>query len=65
MAIAVRKASSARSGIGGIALEQDLAAKAMQEGKRATMFDLIRKAECFVDPSKRAVRAKCFRLELR
>ena len=29
------------------------------------MFDLFRKAERFVEPSERAVRAKCFRLELR
>src|SRR5271165_3002428 len=51
--------------IGWVAFEQDFAAQAMQERKRATMFDLVRKAERFVDPSERAVRAKCFRLELR
>ena len=53
------------SGIGWVALEQDFAAQAMQEGKRATMFDLVREAESFVDASQRAVRSQRFRLELR
>ena len=51
--------------IGRVALEQNFAAQAMQEGERATMFDLVREAESFVNASQRAVRSQRFRLELR
>jgi hypothetical protein len=53
------------SGIGWVASKQDVAAQAMQEGKRATMFDFVREAQSFIDAGQRAVRSQRFRLELR
>ena len=43
--------------MGRMAFEEDFAAQAMQEGERATMFDLAREAKSFVDASQRAFRA--------
>ena len=54
-----------RSGIGGIALEQDFAAQSMEERERATKFDCIREPEGFVDASQRRFRTQGFRLKLR
>ena len=65
MASAVWKASSAGAGFVGSRFSRQSAAQAMQEGKRATMFDLLREAQSLVDASKRAVRSQRFRLEFR
>jgi hypothetical protein len=47
-----------------VALEQDFAAQAEQERERATMLDLLREAESFVDPTERAFHPQRFRLKL-
>ena len=46
------------SGIVWIALEQDFAPEAMQEGEVRTVVDLKREGERFVDARKRALRAQ-------
>ena len=51
------------SGIGWVALEQDFAAEAVQEGEVSTVVDLKREAERFVDARKRALRAQGLRFQ--
>ena len=53
------------SRVGGIALEQDLAAEAMHEGEMAALFDLNSESQRFIDASQRPFRVEGLGLELR
>ncbi len=65
MSRAVWKASSAGAGLDGSRLSRSFAAQRMRKGEIATIFDLTREGQAFVDARQRAVRAQRLGLEFR